>query len=276
MFDYANKIRQLRLQLNMKQVDLAEGICSQATVSKIEKGLVQPDVHLLQKLSERLNISLIDLISPESNSQLSAMVQHVMHFIQTKAYDQLKNYQQMTQLSSFLDEWVTGVLLTEQSGLPEQAMPHFEKALALLQNDSQKVELGIKVKLSMASAYVMMDDIDNALRILQEAAKSAGQFPCEFETKQAVYLELAKLFLNEEKHIEAQMYSELGLKLTLENHSLKNLDQLYVLLATSHVKQVNKLEAMDALRKAKSLAEMCQNYQLLPSIHYLKQDIEKQ
>ncbi|MGO1453871.1 MAG: helix-turn-helix domain-containing protein, partial [Alkalibacterium gilvum] len=52
------KIRKRRKELKMTQADLSEGICTQAMVSRIEKKKVKPSRELMEKLAERLAVSL--------------------------------------------------------------------------------------------------------------------------------------------------------------------------------------------------------------------------
>ena len=51
-------LRRLRKKHNLTQKDLANGICSQAEISKIESGTHSPTVDLLYALSRRLQVPI--------------------------------------------------------------------------------------------------------------------------------------------------------------------------------------------------------------------------
>lgn len=51
-------VQERRKELQMTQNELAEGICTQAMVSKIEKGIINPSSSLLKDISDRLEIPI--------------------------------------------------------------------------------------------------------------------------------------------------------------------------------------------------------------------------
>jgi len=57
-------LRRLRKKHNLTQKDLANGICSQAEISKIESGTHSPTVELLYALSKRLQVPLSAFLDP--------------------------------------------------------------------------------------------------------------------------------------------------------------------------------------------------------------------
>lgn len=57
------RIRQLRIYKKMSQSELVKGICSIAYLSRVENGKEKPSNQFLEKVSERLNISVEMLIN---------------------------------------------------------------------------------------------------------------------------------------------------------------------------------------------------------------------
>lgn len=60
-------LRRLRKKHNLTQKDLANGICSQAEISKIESGTHSPTVELLYALSRRLQVPMTVFLSEPSS-----------------------------------------------------------------------------------------------------------------------------------------------------------------------------------------------------------------
>lgn len=63
---FGKQIKQLRIEKNLTQKELAKGVCSQAELSKIENGKIMPTIDLVQRLSQKLHISM-DQIFIDSN-----------------------------------------------------------------------------------------------------------------------------------------------------------------------------------------------------------------
>lgn len=56
MMDFAEKFRSKRKEFGFSQAELAEGICEQSQISKIERGNYMPAADLLYKLARRLQV----------------------------------------------------------------------------------------------------------------------------------------------------------------------------------------------------------------------------
>ena len=62
------RIKEIRNQNNLTQEALSEGIISRTYLSLIEKGSVEPSNNVLIRLSERLGVSVSDLMEESSSS----------------------------------------------------------------------------------------------------------------------------------------------------------------------------------------------------------------
>ena len=66
--DFSQKIYQLRKENNMTQLELANKInVSDKTISKWETGKSLPDITMLEKLSQALNISIVELLNMQKD-----------------------------------------------------------------------------------------------------------------------------------------------------------------------------------------------------------------
>ncbi len=55
---FGTKLESVRKLKNMSQKELADGLCSQAQISRIEKNEVIPNAILLKSLCNKLNVSV--------------------------------------------------------------------------------------------------------------------------------------------------------------------------------------------------------------------------
>lgn len=65
-----NRVQELRLSKDMKQVDLAakiHGDIDTTNISRIESGRTNPTIYTLYRIAEALEVSLIDLIQIEQD-----------------------------------------------------------------------------------------------------------------------------------------------------------------------------------------------------------------
>src|SRR5699024_1124035 len=59
--DFGATIKSKRKEVGLTQKELSEGICTQALISRIEKGDIVPQNSILDKLANRLNINIEEL-----------------------------------------------------------------------------------------------------------------------------------------------------------------------------------------------------------------------
>lgn len=65
------KIKDRREYLNLSQRELAEGLCTQALISKIEQGKIKPSSKIIQQLSNRLQVPTSYFFRENSNHKSS-------------------------------------------------------------------------------------------------------------------------------------------------------------------------------------------------------------
>lgn len=87
-------IKEKRIEKGISQIELAEGICSQGTISNIENSSTLPSTVLLKELSKKLGLDLFDLLFKEDDI-VEGMLEKINMLIvrgePKKAYYQLIN-----------------------------------------------------------------------------------------------------------------------------------------------------------------------------------------
>ncbi len=102
-------IRELRLEQNIPQQTLCQGLCSKSKLSKIENGTLQPDVALSQSLLQRLGISdaVFTFYGNEKESALQDLRLKLTNTKTTDTSQNLKYITEMLQLCSDKDIFYT-------------------------------------------------------------------------------------------------------------------------------------------------------------------------
>ncbi|MGE6554818.1 helix-turn-helix domain-containing protein [Exiguobacterium artemiae] len=63
-----NQLRRIRLEQQLTQKEVCQNICSQAELSKIEQGKVSATVDTIQKIANRLNVSMLQLFEEDTQA----------------------------------------------------------------------------------------------------------------------------------------------------------------------------------------------------------------
>ena len=116
----SGKFRTKRKELGLSQQTLAEGICEQSQISKIERGHFIPSADLLFKLSQRLEVPLDYFFNEqiEIKSNLSNFKQLSARLLDDRNYDNLEYiYRIEIERSTFLTledrtylEWIKAII----------------------------------------------------------------------------------------------------------------------------------------------------------------------
>ena len=73
MFNYANRIKEIRTLYSVSAYQLAKGLeISQATISKIETGKNLPSIQLLEKICSYFKITLADFFKESDTNDLKS------------------------------------------------------------------------------------------------------------------------------------------------------------------------------------------------------------
>lgn len=133
-------IRELRCKMKLSQCELAEGICSQSEISKIENGLISPYIHTLFLISRRLGIDFNEFYSCMSNKDedlVSSYKKRILNAIASKRFNtarhligetrELKEFKHADEQQFLM--WQEGKCFYYADGDPEKALLRCEEAL---------------------------------------------------------------------------------------------------------------------------------------------------
>ncbi len=87
--NYAENIKRIRLRKKYTQSELADGIASQGMISKIEKKQLSPDIDLLEAIAEKLNCSIMDLLTNNNDDELKQVYSYMNDLVKRREYSLL-------------------------------------------------------------------------------------------------------------------------------------------------------------------------------------------
>lgn len=78
MDNIGNNVKKIRILQGISQKNLAQGICSQSKLSKIENNQILPSITLCYEISKKLNITIDDIFSEyiEESINILSFINH--------------------------------------------------------------------------------------------------------------------------------------------------------------------------------------------------------
>ena len=142
----AEKFRTKRKELGLSQKTLAEGICEQSQISKIERGYFMPSADLLFKLSRRLEVPLDYFFNEqvEGKSNLANFKQLSTRLLEDRNYEDLEYLYKIEidrrQFLSLEDrmylEWIKAIIEFYQYDIQDEAISRLENILSKTPSNS--------------------------------------------------------------------------------------------------------------------------------------------
>ncbi|MFH0581426.1 helix-turn-helix domain-containing protein [Streptococcus mitis] len=139
----ATRLKNRRKELKMSQRELAEGICKQGQISRLENGEFTPGADFLYALSKKLKVSIDYFFNEEIGEEideLSEFKKLAQTFITNRNYESLKyiyelesvKVHRLSLVDKFYMEWIKSLIDFYFYGQKEEAVARLEKVLSQL------------------------------------------------------------------------------------------------------------------------------------------------
>ena len=253
-------LKQIRRKRGLSQTALAEGICTQATISLMEKQNRLPKMDILTALCERLNISSDRIVENEVSGINETFNQIVDNLISRNFEDAsaLLKKVHVKNLESDFDKqryyYLVGMVQVESNQIDE-AIFNFELVLTQFATTSANIYLAMTTA-GMALAYLKRGDKERAARLTNRSVKLIDNKKLIGSLYQwaSIDCQIAELYLQLEDPDNAIEVANKGIELCREHDSLFLLDELYLYIGRSYILKNDKEEAKKALKIAESLS----------------------
>ncbi|NMH67655.1 helix-turn-helix transcriptional regulator [Bacillus sp. RO3] len=256
------KIKELRKNSGLSQEELAEGICTQAQISKIEKGDVFPYASTLYQISQKLGVDVnyffdigttprLDYVQ-EVFKQLQIMrrslrFEEMMDIVRTEEDNPLflQNKKNMQLLL-----WHKGIYLWEVKKDVESAISTLREALNITHIKGKVMfEREIEILLTIGGIYYK-DENEKALTVFEEAKGHLQALPHinDYTIKTRLFYNMSRVLTKINRIQDSNKYCEDAIKWCL------NKDSLY-LLGELHYQIGYNLELLNQPKKAKNFMQ---------------------
>lgn len=253
-------LKQIRRKRGLSQTALADGICTQATISLMEKQNRLPKMDILTAICKRLSIQPERIIENEGNQineQFNDIVQELVshHFDQA---EQLLNHMSVKQLNSDFDKqryyYLLGMVQVHNQQL-DDAIFNFELVLTQFATTSANIYLAMTTA-GMALAYYERNDRDRAKRLTDRAVRLIDNKKLIGSLHQwaSIYCQLANLYQELGEYQQAEEMAARGVELCRQHDSLFILDELYYARGLAAQGLGKKADAKPSLQIAQSIS----------------------
>ena len=142
----ATRLKSKRLELGLSQKELAEGVCEQGQISRMEKGKYMPGSDLLYSLSKKMNVTMNYFFDDSVLGETSKLVQFkelVESFLVKREYDSLKylysleidKWHRLSLSDQNYLEWIGAIVSFHCDNKREEAIIKLEQMLVRLNKD---------------------------------------------------------------------------------------------------------------------------------------------
>lgn len=261
-------VKMRRLELHYTQGDLAHDICTQAMISKFERGELEPNSKLIEKIASRLRVTVSYFYGEQPtfsqdehiiqfkkliDEELSQMNTDKVPLLLETNKDLIKVAVALEDIYFF--EWVKGFLFFYKDYDSEKAL---ETLKAIPIESIQPSDLAIDVLNSIASIYSHLKQFEKALEYY-EKVNFMDQKNTSIETK-ANFLFNFALCLKENNMYKRSLGVTLqSIDAIIKNRSLVNLGKLYWLKGLLFLEFTQYEESIEALETALVLFKMEKN-----------------
>ncbi len=267
------KIKELRKTVGLTQGELADGICTQALISRIEKGDVDPNATSLYQISKKLGVDVNYFFEIGTTPRLDYLKEVERQLRKLRKKHRYKEMIEMVRAEEnnplFKEKenlqllyWHKGIYIFEVENKWEEAFPLLNKAL-FLTADSKKAlsEREMEILLTMGGFYVGIEDYSAALNYydqVKNAIQLTGQLN-DKSIKTRLLYNVARTLTRLGRYKDSIDSCKEGIRWCIEEEHLYGLAQLHYHMGYNLELEENLEEAMIYIEKSIFLFELIGN-----------------
>lgn len=268
------KIKEKRLEMGLKQAELAEGICTQSIISSLENDTSTLDLLVLIAVGSRLDLDIDDLpnyVSQKKNQNAPIFEQMRIlrsQFKDAEARDLLLEKINVDQLTTAfeLKSYYYYLGITNLIGYNRFSDAYYNFDLALKVDTGHMLDsLDILATNSIGLTYFMQNESDKALTYFEKSLSQLDNFiNYSFSSKEnieiiKIYYTTAKFYAGIGEYEKSLNLCNLGIMLQMSHQVNYDLERLYYEKAFNLSRLGRLVESGECYEVAASLARMDEN-----------------
>lgn len=278
--EIGNKIKLLRKRARLTQKQLAEGICTQAQISNIEKGVLNPSSNIIYGISEKLRVDTNSFFNKNKtfqNEHVDSVKKIIRKLIRSRDYKSLSYVIQTEKDNPLFQNDENKQFMLWHEGICDY---YLEKDVTLA---LKKIEGALNIKAphkermaeimnSLAIIYNEEGDYEEALLRYRKAIELLDNNieVINNHVKIRVFYGMSKCLTDMKKHSESLEFSEKGKALCIEGQTLYLLGELIYQTGLNYFKLGHKELGFSHYDKAYMLFKLQNNQKFADIVAYEK------
>ena len=266
------KLRNIRRKRGLSQTALSVGICTQATISLMEKQDRIPKMNILTAICGRLDIDVSEIVEDDNNSmtllfdQIENAVVHENYADAKKMLTKIKVKNLENEFDKQRYYYLVGMYQVETDQV-DDAIFNLELILTQFSTMSANIYWALTT-VGMAIAYEKLNNQARALKFVQRAVSliDEKQMTGGQRQWQVIYRNIAELYISLKQWKDAIKMAQRGIKICRENESFFLLDNYYYLIAQAQMVGGQRQAAKDSMVIAKNVALAADDQDLVKKI----------
>ncbi len=282
------KIKELRNIAGLTQGELAEGICTQALISRIEKGAVDPSADVLYRISTRLGVDVNYFFEIGSTPRLDYIreVERQLRKLRGKLlYEDIMDIVKAEEKNPlFMNDaynkqlllWHRGIYAQEVENDGDKAYALMEEALMLTYDQKRAMsEREMTISISLGIIEFSRCHYEEALKMYDKVGQSIrlAVYLHDKSIKTRLYYNIARVFTRQGRYKESIEYCKEALKWNIKVENLYGFAHLNYHIGYNLELQGLWEEALPYLNKAEMLFRIQGNQKLVSFIHSKKEEL---
>ncbi|EME7220253.1 MULTISPECIES: helix-turn-helix transcriptional regulator [Enterococcus] len=250
-------LKEYRKKKGLTQVQLAEGICEQATVSNIENKNMSPGINILSALCKKLNVEISDILVETEEDKIRKKLSEIQSLNAVSKYKESYEILQKIDQKKVSNSDLLNQILFYQ-GLLDHLYAKKEDAALFYFNQvlEQTTETDIhhlQAAANVAMIYLAKGELDFAKVYVERTLKILNDTGFDNLTVCAVYYNIATYYSKIENYEKAIQLCEKGIEYNKKHKSTHALEYLLYEIAFCH-KQLGEDDYLERYMDAKKVA----------------------
>ena len=250
-------LKEYRKKKGLTQVQLAEGICEQATVSNIENKNMSPGINILSALCKKLNVEISDILVETEEDKIRKKLSEIQSLNAVSKYKESYEILQTIDQKKVSNSDLLNQILFYQ-GLLDHLYAKKEDAALFYFNQvlEQTTETDIhhlQAAANVAMIYLAKGELDFAKVYVERTLKILNDTDFDNLMVCAVYYNIATYHSKIENYEKAIQLCEKGIEYNKKHKSTHSLEYLLYEIAFCH-KQLGEDDYLERYMDAKKVA----------------------
>jgi transcriptional regulator with XRE-family HTH domain len=275
------KIVQMRKALGFTQKDLAKGICTQALISRIEKGDIYPNASTLYEIANKLGVNLnyfLEVGSTPRIDYIEEVEDQLTRLRKGMEYEEMMEIVRVEEKNPLFHTnpshlqllyWHKGIYEKEVENQGDKSFDTLIYALNITGNDKRALsEREMEIILSMGVIKFSLEQYEEALTLYHRVAHRLKTHPhlndIRIQTK--LLYNTARVHTRLRNDEESLKYCNEGIKWCLENENMYLLGEFHYQKGYILELQKDIQGALSYFKKSKLIFELQEDRKYLPLI----------